>query len=141
MHVKIVKDQQLEDAFFVRKAVFVEEQQVDVEEEIDQYEDCSVHFVLYNEQEQPIGAGRFRELDGYGKIERICVMSNARQSGAGKQIMATIEDFARENRFQQLKLNAQTQAIPFYEKLGYHIVSEEFMDAGIPHRTMVKNID
>lgn len=141
MHVKIVKDQQLEDAFFVRKTVFVEEQKVDVEEEIDQYEDCSVHFVLYNEKEQPIGAGRFRELNGYGKVERICVMANARQSGAGKQIMATIEEFARENGFQQLKLNAQTQAIPFYEKLGYHIVSEEFMDAGIPHRTMVKNID
>jgi predicted GNAT family N-acyltransferase len=40
----------------------------------------------------------------------------------------------------KLKLNAQTQAIPFYAGLGYEVVSEEFLDAGIPHKTMVKHL-
>lgn len=139
MNIRIVTNQQLDDAFFVRKAVFIDEQQVAVEEEIDEYEDCSVHFVLYNDQNQPVGAGRFRELDGYGKVERICVLPTYRQSGAGHNIMKAIEEYASQHGVQKLKLNAQTHAIPFYEKLGYHIISEEFLDAGIPHRTMVKN--
>lgn len=140
MHVEIVttKEQQ-QDAFKVRRLVFVEEQQVPEEEEIDQYDDKCTHFVLYD-QETPIGAGRFRDLDGIGKVERICVLSSARGTGAGKLIMDKIEQYAKKNDYSALKLNAQTQAIPFYSKLGYEIISEEFMDAGIPHRTMKKYI-
>ncbi|MGM9927307.1 MAG: GNAT family N-acetyltransferase [Bacillus sp. (in: firmicutes)] len=140
MKVEIITNEQLEDAFFVRKVVFVEEQKVDVAEEIDQYEDSSTHFVLYDDGRNPVGAGRFREHEGYGKIERICVLAKMRKSGAGKQLMSAIEEYALKEGYQLLKLNAQTQAIPFYEKLGYTVVSEEFMDAGIPHRTMTKPI-
>ncbi|MDZ5470385.1 GNAT family N-acetyltransferase [Bacillus sp. 31A1R] len=136
---KVTNDQELEDAFTVRKIVFVEEQQVPMEEEIDQHESESDHFVLYDNNE-PIGAGRFRVLDGYGKVERICVLSNKRKSGSGKAIMNTIEDFAKAKGISSLKLNAQTHAIPFYSGLGYEVVSEEFLDAGIPHRTMKKNL-
>ncbi|WML49543.1 GNAT family N-acetyltransferase [Neobacillus sp. PS3-34] len=140
MNVKIVSSQQeLDDAFSVRKKVFIEEQNVPAEEEIDQYEDDCVHFVLYN-GEQPSGACRFRVVDGYGKVERICVMKDQRKSGAGKAIMKAIEKHAQENGVQRLKLNAQTHAIPFYSGLGYDTVSEEFLDAGIPHKTMVKSI-
>lgn len=55
-------------------------------------------------------------------------------------IMSAIEEFAEQNKIPQLKLDAQLHAIPFYSKLGYQIVSDEFMDAGIPHKTMKKNI-
>lgn len=140
MNVEIVTTkEQLQDAFSVRRLVFVEEQQVPEEEEIDQYDDECIHFVLYN-QEMPIGAGRFRNLDGIGKVERICVLSNSRGTGAGNLIMDKIEQYAKQNNYSALKLNAQTQAIPFYSKLGYEIISDEFMDAGIPHRTMKKYI-
>lgn len=140
MNVEIVTTkEQLQDAFSVRRLVFVEEQQVPEEEEIDQYDDECIHFVLYN-QEMPIGAGRFRNLDGIGKVERICVLSSCRGTGAGKLIMDKIEQYAKQNNYSALKLNAQTQAIPFYSKLGYEIISDEFMDAGIPHRTMKKYI-
>ncbi|XJZ28230.1 GNAT family N-acetyltransferase [Bacillota bacterium Lsc_1132] len=138
MAVTIVSTRnQLEDAFFVRKTVFVEEQNVPVEEEIDQYEEDAAHFVLYNDG-APVGAGRFRIVDGYGKVERICVLKEARGTGAGKEIMSRIEKFAAEKGLERLKLNAQTHAIPFYARLGYEVVSEEFLDAGIPHKTMVK---
>ncbi|MDN3015045.1 GNAT family N-acetyltransferase [Paenibacillus sp. BSR1-1] len=140
MKVKVVQNQkELEDAYSVRKIVFVEEQNVPLEEEIDQYENEATHFVMY-QNDSPIGAGRFRIVDGFGKVERICVMKDARKTGAGKAIMNKIEDHASENGLHKLKLNAQTHAIPFYAGLGYEVVSEEFLDAGIPHKTMVKEI-
>ncbi|WML38820.1 GNAT family N-acetyltransferase [Neobacillus sp. OS1-2] len=140
MKVKIVENQnELEDAFSVRKIVFVEEQNVPLEEEIDQFEDEATHFVMYQEG-APVGAGRFRIVDGYGKVERICVMKGARKTGTGKALMNEIESYAQMQGLHKLKLNAQTQAIPFYARLGYEVVSEEFMDAGIPHRTMIKEV-
>ncbi|GHH98442.1 GNAT family N-acetyltransferase [Neobacillus kokaensis] len=140
MTVKVVESQQeLEDAYSVRRVVFVEEQHVPIEEEIDQYEEDSVHFVMYNNG-LPIGAGRFRVIDGFGKVERICVLKNARKHGAGKAIMDSIEAYAVDSSIHKLKLNAQTHAVPFYEKIGYKVISNEFMDAGIPHKTMMKNV-
>ncbi|MEH7354654.1 GNAT family N-acetyltransferase [Neobacillus drentensis] len=140
MTVKVVENQkELEEAFLVRKIVFVEEQNVPLEEEIDQFEDDATHFVIYHEG-SPVGAGRFRVVDGYGKVERICVLKEARKTGAGKAIMKAIESFADTQGLHKLKLNAQTHAIPFYSGLGYEVVSEEFLDAGIPHKTMMKEV-
>ncbi|MBM7586561.1 putative GNAT family N-acyltransferase [Bacillus pakistanensis] len=140
MNVYVVESKsQLDDAFSVRKTVFVDEQMVPMEIEIDDLEDESTHFVLYLESE-PIGAGRFRLVDGIGKVERICVVKHQRGTGAGKRIMDAIEEYAKQQAIPSLKLNAQTQAIPFYEGLGYHVVSDEFMDAGIPHKTMTKTL-
>lgn len=140
MEVKIVRNEkQLEDALKIRRIVFVEEQNVPVEEEIDQYEDESTHFVLYSEKKEPIGAGRFRDVNGVGKIERICVLPTYRNRGVGKLIMEKIIEFAKENNFSKVKLNSQTHAIPFYEKLGFKVISDEFMDAGIPHKTMERS--
>lgn len=139
MKVEIVKNnQQLEDAYSVRKTVFVEEQNVSLEEEIDQYEQSSTHFVLYDTKNHPVGAGRFRVVDGLGKVERICVLAEVRKDGGGKLIMQAIEDFAKQEGIHTLILGAQTHAIGFYSNLGYEVVSEEFLDAGIPHKTMKK---
>lgn len=132
-------EDQLQDAFSIRKAVFVEEQKVPIELEIDEFEDQSTHFVLYDGL-TPVGAGRFRILDQIGKVERICILSSHRGNGSGKLIMQSIEKFATIQNIKTLKLNAQTYAIPFYEKLGYKVVSDEFLDAGIPHKAMVKTI-
>lgn len=140
MELKIVaSEQELQEAFSIRKTVFVEEQHVPLVEEIDHHEDEATHFVLVEDQ-RAIGAGRFREVEGIGKVERICVLQEARGTGAGKEIMLGIELFAKANGFHTLKLNAQTYAIPFYEKLGYTVISDEFMDAGIPHKTMKKTL-
>jgi predicted GNAT family N-acyltransferase len=140
VNVKVVEnDNELEDAFSVRRTVFIDEQNVPEEEEIDQYEKDAVHFVSYQEG-SPIAAGRFRVIDGYGKVERICVLKSARKTGAGRAIMNKIEAYASEKGLHKLKLNAQTHAIPFYAGLGYEVASEEFLDAGIPHKTMIKKI-
>ncbi|MFZ3589286.1 GNAT family N-acetyltransferase [Bacillus sp. DJP31] len=130
---------EFEDALHVRRVVFIEEQQVPEDEEIDQYEDECTHVVVYT-QNQPVAAGRLRNYDGIGKMERICVIESHRKLGLGKVVMDQLELLAKEKGFQKLKLNAQTHAEAFYEGLGYQTVSDIFMDAGIPHVTMIKQI-
>ena len=78
--------------------------------------------------------------DAYKVRKEVFVLKESRVSGAGKSLMESIELFAKKQGIQQLKLNAQTHAIPFYSKLGYEIVSDEFYEAGIPHQSMLKTI-
>ncbi|MEC3657990.1 GNAT family N-acetyltransferase [Bacillus velezensis] len=131
-------EKQLNDAFFVRKEVFVKEQHVPEEEEIDQFEDTSEHIVIYDGG-QPVGAGRWRLKDGHGKLERICVVQSHRSLGVGAIIMQALEKAAAAQGAGSFILHAQTQAVPFYEKQGYRVTSgEEFLDAGIPHLEMIK---
>ncbi|MDZ5712980.1 GNAT family N-acetyltransferase [Jeotgalibacillus haloalkalitolerans] len=140
MYVKKVEtDKELNQAFEVRKEVFVKEQQVPEDLELDAFDQTATHFVLYAE-DQPSGAGRFRIKDGKGKVERVCVKKTLRGQHAGVLLMKEIEIHARESGVEALILNAQTHALGFYKKLGYQVISDEFMDAGIPHFTMQKEI-
>lgn len=139
--MKVVEnEQELQAAFEIRRKVFVEEQNVPPEEEIDDLEEGSTHFLLL-ENHVPIGAGRFRIVDDYGKVERICILKEKRKSGAGKAIMLGIEKYAKEMGIKKLKLHSQSHAIPFYLHLGYDVISDEFFEAGIPHRVMEKVIE
>ncbi|MFB5661429.1 GNAT family N-acetyltransferase [Alteribacillus sp. HJP-4] len=136
---KVDSQQQLHDAYKVRYDVFVREQQVPEEEELDQYEETAIHYVMYDDN-TPIGAGRFRDADGYAKVERICVLASHRHTGSGRFIMDEIELEAKRQGYALMKLNAQIQAAGFYEKLGYSVTSDEFLDAGIPHVEMKKKL-
>lgn len=137
--VKTTDLHQREDAYSVRTTVFVGEQNVPPALEIDELEDEAVHFVLYDDENKPCGAGRFRTVGEFGKVERICVLKEARGKGAGHLIMEAIEQHAATvDGLTTLKLDAQLHAIPFYEKHGYEVVSGEFLDAGILHKTMTK---
>lgn len=138
MQAKIVSNErEYKDAVAVRRKVFVDEQEVPVELELDEFEQTAAHFVVYENQE-PIGAGRCREVDNLIKVERICVLPSKRKQGVGALIMEKIEEYARKQKARGLKLNSQSHAVSFYRRLGYLAVSEEFMEAGIPHVTMKK---
>ena len=90
----------------------------------------------------PIGAGRIRELDtSFGKVERVCVLPEYRGKHLGNLVMHALEEHAKNKGLTKLVLNAQSYAVPFYEKLGFIITSPEFMDADIPHRAMEKTIE
>ncbi|MFC0558122.1 GNAT family N-acetyltransferase [Halalkalibacter alkalisediminis] len=138
--VTVETKKQLDDAFRVRTEVFFEEQNVPMEEEIDEFEDQAIHFVVYDQNETAIGAGRLRFIDGFGKIERICIVKTSRGTGVGRLLMDKIEEAAQQKGASKTKLNAQIQAETFYKKLGYETVSDQFMDAGIPHVTMIKTL-
>lgn len=139
--VKMAENQvEKEQAFDIRKKVFVEEQGVPMHFEMDEHDDSAVHFVGYN-LEQPIAAGRIREIEsGIGKIERVCVLQEYRGQNVGILMMNEMEEYARKAGLFTLKLNSQSYAVPFYEKLDYKVTSPEFLDAGIPHRAMEKSI-
>src|SRR5690625_7910467 len=121
----------------MRKSVFVEEQQVPLELELDEYEDDAIHFIGIQD-DMPMAASRLRWSGEYGKLERICILKHLRGQSYGKQLIEAMEQRIHEQGYSKATLGAQTHAITFYERLGYHVVSEEFMDAGIPHVTMRK---
>ncbi|WP_188208044.1 GNAT family N-acetyltransferase [Alkalibacillus aidingensis] len=137
---KVETKRQLDEAYDIRKIVFVEEQKVPIEEEMDEHDDTATHFIGYNLERRPVAASRLRLVDEYGKLERICVLKEERDHGYGRDIILAMEDHVKSKGFAKTKLNAQTYAEEFYKKLGYETVSCEFMDAGIPHVTMVKNL-
>lgn len=127
------------DAVKIRQQVFVNEQQVPYELEVDAYEAYTIHFVLYQALEIPVATVRLLPLeDGKVKVQRMAVLKEFRSQGFGQAIMEEAEKFATEQGFQKIILGAQLTAIPFYEQLGYQTVGEEFLDAGIAHLMMEK---
>ncbi|MHC5279234.1 GNAT family N-acetyltransferase [Listeria kieliensis] len=139
---KVTTEQMRQDALQIRNDVFVKEQHVDPELEWDEFDTDpeTVMFVDYDLDQTPLATGRFRTLNGYGKVERICAQKAARGKGSGRKIMEAIEAEAKAQGVSKLKLGAQVTAIPFYEKLGYEVCSDIFMDAGIEHKEMQKHI-
>lgn len=128
-----------EQAFKIRTNVFVNEQKVPMDIEIDEHEDESIHFVGYKD-DYPVAASRLRWVDQTGKLERICILKEHRGKSYGSQIIETMEDEIIKKGYTQSTLNGQTQAVKFYEQLGYKVISDEFLDANIPHVTMVKQL-
>ncbi|PEE39441.1 GNAT family N-acetyltransferase [Bacillus pseudomycoides] len=132
----------LETAFQIRKEVFVKEQGVPLEDEFDTFDKLSdvCHHILVYFNEIPVGTGRIRFVDNIGKLERICILQPYRKYGLGKVIIQTLEEIAREKEISKVKLHGQTHAEGFYNKLGYHTSSDVFMEDGIPHILMTKDL-
>ena len=141
MKITLVQDKQaLEAAFRIRIAVFVDEQGVPLTDEIDGHEDEAEHILVHDDAGRPVGTGRWRSVDGAAKLERICMLASHRQHGIGRLIVGAMEDAARRHGMKKALLHGQVQAAPFYEKQGYEQVSEPYMEDGIFHVTMTKNI-
>ena len=120
------------DARLVRTAVFIEEQHIAAEDEWDDEDVKSLHFVIY-EQNQAIATARLMQNHHIG---RVAVLQKARGSGVGQWLMREIIARARAEHRPYLKLSAQTHAIGFYENLGFKVEGESYLDCGIPHVDM-----
>ena len=140
--IEITTAEQLEQAFAIRRDVFVKEQGVALEVELDAFDvlgEGTTH-ILVVDGDTAVGTGRFRLKDGVGKVERVCVRKSARGTGVGKVIMQTIEQLARAQGYTKLKLHGQTHAERFYAQLGYKTTSAEFIEENIPHVEMTKEL-
>lgn len=120
----------------IRQTVFQNEQAVDPAIDFDGLDNAAQHIVVYAD-EQPIGTARIRYLsDQLAKIERVAVLSAYRGQGIGTQIMKAAIDFLDKQNIAESKVHAQSQAISFYQKLGFYPQGEIFYEAGIPHIAM-----
>ena len=124
----------------IRNAVFVVEQQVPPADEWDLLEDAATHMLLRVDG-VPMGTARVRILETTAKLERIALLKVARGFGYGDQLMQYLLAFARMHHgVNTAKLSAQLYAIPFYERYEFTVCSDTYMDAGIAHQMMVRNI-
>ncbi|WP_053269445.1 GNAT family N-acetyltransferase [Pseudomonas chlororaphis] len=118
----------------IREAVFIVEQSVPPELEWDADDDSAAHFLAL-EGDFPIGTAR---LLPDGQVGRVSVLKDWRGLKVGDALMQAVIGEAEKRGLKQLMLSAQVQATAFYERLGFSIVSEEFLEAGIPHVDMVR---
>lgn len=130
--------EELDDALSVRREVFIHEQGVPEDRELDGKDDDATHVVAYDDG-KPIGVARLRshpESRDAGKVERVAVVKSRRGEGLGRELMNAVEKAAVECGYDRIVLHAQVPVVSFYETLGYEPVGETFEDAGIPHRKM-----
>ncbi len=119
----------------IRRKVFIEEQHVTEELEWDDEDKNCTHVLAFDNKNNPIGTARIKK-DGH--IGRMAVLIEYRNKGIGSALLNKLTEFAQLNNYTKLYLHAQVEAILFYKKHGFIICSKEFMDAGIPHKTMKK---
>lgn len=117
----------------VRFAVFVDEQNVPPEIEMDDRDAFCVH-VLAFEDGTPVGTGRI-DLAA-GKVGRLAVLEKVRSRGLGAALMNSLHGIARDNSLSRVWCNAQVVAVPFYERMGYRVTGKPFDEANIAHVRM-----
>lgn len=122
----------------LRRAVFVGEQKVPEEIELDERDRHALHVVARLETGEVIGCARFFNTDpGTVSIGRMAVAQDFRGKGLGHQLLyKAIEEGVRIHNAEQFALSAQVHAIDFYAQFGFLITSEEYFEAGIAHRKM-----
>lgn len=119
----------------IRRKVFIEEQNVAEEIELDDLDATAVHLLAVRDG-RAIGTARLL-IDGErAKIGRVALLPQDRGTGAGAALMRAALDELRARGVMTAKLGAQVHAIGFYEKLGFVAHGPEYDDAGIPHRDM-----
>ncbi len=129
------------DALALRKTVFIEEQNVDEALEIDELEDKTLHIVGYDGDAPVCTARLLKKEDDSVKIQRVAVAAAHRNRGLGRLLLDTIEKIAKSDLdASRLILDSQDHAISFYEKAGYAVKGEGFLDANIPHHFMEKSL-
>ncbi|HEY7319275.1 MAG TPA: GNAT family N-acetyltransferase [Candidatus Binatia bacterium] len=133
---RIESRKQLAKAYRIRARVFVNEQGVPKEIELDQDDKRAVHFLAIATG-KAVGTARVVLRHGNAKIGRMAVLKSFRRRGIGTKLLKRAVAFAKRHRAGQIYLHAQVQAISFYEAMGFRCVGRVFNEAGIPHRKML----
>lgn len=120
-------------AKLIREQVFIQEQHIAPEDEWDAEDAVSLHFIVYDQEAQPIATARLMNSNSIG---RVAVLKAYRGKGIGKLLMEAVISQARIERRDFLKLSSQGHAISFYAGLGFAAEGEEYLDCGIAHIDM-----
>ncbi len=122
----------------IRTAVFIQEQGVPEEMEWDEHDETCRHALALTTNGEAIGCGR---MFNNGHIGRISVLPAWREKKVGTAIMEALLAYAEAHDYTQVDVDAQTQAVPFYQRFDFVEQGKVFMDAGIPHIKMLRKLD
>ena len=152
IYIEIVKTQEDLDAILdLRSAVFIDEQLVPEEEEIDDLDslksivDDKVIHLIAKENNKIIATARMfvedrsiisSSRETHLHVGRVAVRYDARKTGVGRLLMNKCHQVAVQRGYSMLTLSAQVQALGFYERLGYQARGKIYLDAGIEHLDM-----
>ena len=140
MSVEIAVTEDLATCQVLRRTVFIEEQNVPEADEVDGRDAGAVH-LLARVDGRPVGTARLLVSGDSGKIGRVCVLAEMRGKGIGARLIeAAVREFAANPAIGKVKLSAQINALPFYERLGFTAEGDEYLDAGIVHRDMFRTL-
>jgi predicted GNAT family N-acyltransferase len=121
----------------IRHDVFVDEQKVPADIELDEFDAVSLHALAFDAAGTAVGTGR---LLPDGHVGRMAVLASARGAGVGTALLQALMTAARERGMREVRLNAQTQALGFYRRFGFTPEGDVFDDAGIAHRAMRRSL-
>ena len=116
----------------IRRAVFIEEQNIAEADEWDDQDNISLHFIVFDAN-KAIATARLLQNNSIG---RVAVLEEFRGLGIGKLLMLEIIAQAKQQQRKKLQLSAQQHAISFYENLGFKVEGDFYLDCGIPHINM-----
>jgi len=133
---QVCSRKELEKAFAIRIRVFVREQGVPEEIEMDRDDERAVHFIAFSGA-NAVGTARVVIRGGSAKIGRMAVLKSYRKRGVGKKLLKQTIALARRRRARKIYLHAQVPVIGFYESMGFRCSGPVFDEAGIAHRKMV----
>ena len=126
-----------QEAYLIRKEVFIQEQGVPADMELDGFDPTSKHALAYMGA-LCVGTGRLVYLDNHhAQIGRMAVLSAFRNRGIGKAILTRLIALAKAEGVLTLTLHSQVSAIPFYTKFGFITEGPIYDEAGIFHRNMM----
>lgn len=99
-----------------------------------------VHFAAYTPDYELVGALLLNPKGETAQMRQAAVHPNYQKKGVGHALVAAFETYAKQAGFERIQLAARATAIPFYEKLGYHCVSDTYACVGLPHKDMEKKL-
>mgnify|MGYP001163462553 FL=1 len=138
LKIQLVKTkEEYRDILEIRKKVFIEEQNVPLNIEIE-YEEDSNHVICYVDK-FPVGTGRWRMTENGIKLERFAVLKDFRSKGIGKEIVNFILSEISSNN--TIYLHAQEAVVDFYKKLGFKVSGDKFYEADILHSKMIYSLE
>lgn len=152
---RVQSGQEFEQALSLRLAVFCDEQGVPRELERDDEDACALHVIVRDAAGQVAATGRLlrqriggllvaphaaAEPGDVGRIGRMAVRRDVRGTGLGAQVIAALEQAARDAGLTRVVLSAQTHAQRFYERCGYAPEGERFFEVDIEHVAMTRAI-
>jgi predicted GNAT family N-acyltransferase len=128
---------EVDEALELRRRVFVNEQHVSLEADRDGLDPAATHVVAIDDG-RIVGTCRLVFDNGLARLGRMAVDPEARGRGIGAAILEEAERASRAAGATRIRLHAQTAARSLYERGGFDVKGEEFMEEGIPHVTMEK---